>query len=171
MGGNGTLLDRGSKSRGIFPAKGSWMPTCSQPAAMFRACASWTAAAARAALPHAGGAGAGYVLGVDNCPPMIEAARELQSGRDEYLLADAQDLSFLAEASFDLVVSYLNQCDLPISTPMCGKCSGCSKLGALCGGQHPSHAFRRGSWLRDLMGPNSTSCWTTTSQRASGISA
>ncbi len=57
--------------------------------------------------------GAGYVLGVDNCPPMIEAARELQSGRDEYLLADAQDLSFLAEASFDLVVSYLNQCDLP----------------------------------------------------------
>lgn len=64
-------------------------------------------------MPHAGGAGAGYVLGVDNCPPMIEAARELQSGRDEYLLADAQDLSFLAEASFDLVVSYLNQCDLP----------------------------------------------------------
>ncbi len=56
--------------------------------------------------------GAQYVLGVDNCPPMIEAARELQSGTDQYILADVQDLSFLEDASFDLAVSYLNHCDL-----------------------------------------------------------
>lgn len=57
--------------------------------------------------------GAGYVLGLDLCEPMIEAARGLQSGRDEYRLQDVQDLSFLEDESFDLVVSYLNQCDLP----------------------------------------------------------
>ncbi|HHW72704.1 MAG TPA: class I SAM-dependent methyltransferase [Firmicutes bacterium] len=57
--------------------------------------------------------GAQYVLGVDSCELMVEAARELQTGRDEYILADAQDLSFLADDSFDLAVSYLNQCDLP----------------------------------------------------------
>lgn len=56
--------------------------------------------------------GAGYVVGVDNCPPMIEAARELQSLKEEYFLADVQDLSFLEDASFDLAVSYLNHCDL-----------------------------------------------------------
>jgi SAM-dependent methyltransferase len=43
---------------------------------------------------------------------MIEAARELATGRDEYRLADVRDLSFLEDSSFDLVVSYLNQCDL-----------------------------------------------------------
>ena len=57
--------------------------------------------------------GAGYVLGLDLCEPMIEAARGLQSGRDEYRLQAVQDLSFLEYESFDLVVSYLNQCDLP----------------------------------------------------------
>jgi len=57
--------------------------------------------------------GATYVLGVDSCGPMIEAASELRSGRDEYRVADVQDLGFLDDATFDLVVSYLNQCDLP----------------------------------------------------------
>ncbi|HPT83454.1 MAG TPA: class I SAM-dependent methyltransferase [Limnochordia bacterium] len=57
--------------------------------------------------------GAGRVLGVDNCPPMIEAARELRSPRENYVLGDVQDLSFLPGESFDLAVSYLNQCDLP----------------------------------------------------------
>ncbi|MBM3496425.1 MAG: methyltransferase domain-containing protein, partial [Armatimonadetes bacterium] len=33
--------------------------------------------------------------------------------REEYRVADVQDLSFLGDASFDLAVSYLNQCDLP----------------------------------------------------------
>lgn len=57
--------------------------------------------------------GAAYVLGLDLCAPMIEAARELQAERDEYRVADVQDLSFLGDGTFDLAVSYLNQCDLP----------------------------------------------------------
>jgi ubiquinone/menaquinone biosynthesis C-methylase UbiE len=57
--------------------------------------------------------GAAYVLGLDLCEPMIEAARELRSASDDYRVADAQDLGFLEDESFDLAVSYLNQCDLP----------------------------------------------------------
>ncbi len=57
--------------------------------------------------------GAGFALGVDSCPPMIEAARELQTNRDEYRVADAQDLSFLRPSTFDLALSCLNHCDLP----------------------------------------------------------
>lgn len=57
--------------------------------------------------------GAGCVLGLDLCRPMIEAARELQSGSDTYRIADVQDLSFIENETFDLAVSYLNQCDLP----------------------------------------------------------
>ena len=57
--------------------------------------------------------GAASVLGLDLCEPMIEAARERQASRDEYRVADVQDLSFLDDATFDLAVSYLNQCDLP----------------------------------------------------------
>ncbi len=57
--------------------------------------------------------GAEYVLGVDLCEPMIVAAKDLQSERDEYRVADAQDLGVLDDGAFDIVVSYLNQCDLP----------------------------------------------------------
>ena len=57
--------------------------------------------------------GAAYVLGLDLCVPMIEAAMEMRSVRDEYRIADVQDMSFLGDATFDLAVSYLNQCDLP----------------------------------------------------------
>jgi SAM-dependent methyltransferase len=57
--------------------------------------------------------GAEYVLGLDLCEPMINAARELQSERDEYRLADVQDLGFIENETFDLAISYLNQCDLP----------------------------------------------------------
>jgi len=57
--------------------------------------------------------GAAYVLGLDLCPPMIEAAKDLQSERDEYRIANVQDLEFLDPESFDICVSYLNQCDLP----------------------------------------------------------
>ncbi len=57
--------------------------------------------------------GAAYVLGLDLCGPMIDAAKELQSGRDEYRVADVQDLSFLNDGTFDFVVSYMNQNDLP----------------------------------------------------------
>jgi len=34
--------------------------------------------------------GAAYVLGLDLCEPMIEAARELQSEREEYRVQDVQ---------------------------------------------------------------------------------
>jgi SAM-dependent methyltransferase len=57
--------------------------------------------------------GAAYVLGVDLCGPMVEAAREWQGEREDYGLADVQALEFLDSESFDLCVSYLNQCDLP----------------------------------------------------------
>ncbi len=57
--------------------------------------------------------GAGYVLGLDLCVLMINAAIELQSGSDTYRVADVQDLSFVEDETFDLAVSYLNQCDLP----------------------------------------------------------
>lgn len=57
--------------------------------------------------------GAVSVLGLDLCAPMIQAARELQGQTDEYRVADVQNLSFLEPDSFDLCVSYLNQCDLP----------------------------------------------------------
>ena len=57
--------------------------------------------------------GAQYVLGIDLCAPMIKAAQKLQTSQDDYRLADAQDLHFLEEESFDLAISYLNQCDLP----------------------------------------------------------
>ncbi|MCB0714260.1 MAG: class I SAM-dependent methyltransferase [Ignavibacteriae bacterium] len=57
--------------------------------------------------------GVASVLGLDLCEPMIEAANQLASGRDEYRVADVQEMSFLGDESFDLVVSYLNQCDLP----------------------------------------------------------
>jgi len=57
--------------------------------------------------------GAELVLGVDLCPPMISAASELATGKDDYVLGDVQDMSFIRDGVFDLVVSYLNQCDLP----------------------------------------------------------
>ena len=53
------------------------------------------------------------MLGLDLCEPMIEAAREKQSARNAYRVADVQDLGFIESGTFDLAVSYLNQCDLP----------------------------------------------------------
>ncbi len=57
--------------------------------------------------------GALFVLGLDLCAPMIESAKEMARGKDDYRQADVQDLGFLESESFDLAVSYLNQCDLP----------------------------------------------------------
>lgn len=57
--------------------------------------------------------GARRVLGLDSCPTMIAASRERGSAREEYRVADVQALGFLPDASFDLAVSCLNQCDLP----------------------------------------------------------
>ncbi len=59
------------------------------------------------------GRGARRVLGLDLCPSMIRAAEQLRRGADEYRVGDVQDLGFLPDGSFDLAVSYLNQCDLP----------------------------------------------------------
>jgi SAM-dependent methyltransferase len=53
------------------------------------------------------------VVGVDLCPPMVLAAAQLATGKDGYVLADAQDMGFFGDGTFDLAVSYLNQCDLP----------------------------------------------------------
>ena len=39
--------------------------------------------------------------------------RKLAAGVDEYRLADVQALDFLDDGTFDLAISYLNQCDLP----------------------------------------------------------
>ena len=57
--------------------------------------------------------GVARVLGLDRSPKMIKAASDLAGEREEYLVADVEELSFLDDASFDLAVSYLNQCDLP----------------------------------------------------------
>jgi SAM-dependent methyltransferase len=57
--------------------------------------------------------GAAYVLGLDSCEPMIEAANALRTEVDEYRVADVQNLDFIEVSSFELAVSYLNQCDLP----------------------------------------------------------
>ena len=57
--------------------------------------------------------GAKQVLGIDFCPPLIIAAAQLATGRDGYVLADVQDMRFLRDGTFDVAVSYLNQCDLP----------------------------------------------------------
>ncbi len=41
-----------------------------------------------------------YVLGLDLCGPMIEAAKQLQSDSDEYRVADVQNLDFIEEKTF-----------------------------------------------------------------------
>lgn len=56
--------------------------------------------------------GAKKVLGVDLCEPMINAAKELQSQNEDYQIADAQNLKIIKNETFDLAISYLNQCDL-----------------------------------------------------------
>jgi 2-polyprenyl-3-methyl-5-hydroxy-6-metoxy-1,4-benzoquinol methylase len=57
--------------------------------------------------------GARSVLGIDLCEAMISAANELKSGFEEYQVSDVQKLDSVEATSLDLVVSYLNQCDLP----------------------------------------------------------
>ena len=57
--------------------------------------------------------GASKVLGLDLCEPMIRSARQLPREGVSYQIADVQQLDFLPPGSFDLAISYLNQCDLP----------------------------------------------------------
>ncbi len=89
------------------------------------------------------------MLGVDSCELMIEAARELQSSNEEYVLGDAQDLGFLADASFDLAISYLNHCDLPDFAANVREVFRVLKPGArfIVANLHPMRSAG-GSWLR-----------------------
>ena len=57
--------------------------------------------------------GAQSVLGLDLCQPMIDTAKSLVKPNITYQVADVQQLDFIPDESFDLAVSYLNQCDLP----------------------------------------------------------
>jgi len=57
--------------------------------------------------------GAAYVLGLDTCEPLIQAAREVRMGPEEYRIEDVQKMDSVEGGSFDLAISYLNQCDLP----------------------------------------------------------
>ncbi len=57
--------------------------------------------------------GAAEVIGVDLCEPLIDAAQKLPMDGLSYRVGDAEDLSDIGTGSLDLVVSYLNQCDLP----------------------------------------------------------
>ena len=96
---------------------------------------------------------AAYVLGLDLCEPMIEAARQLQAGADEYRVADVQDLAFLADGSFDLAVSYLNQCDLPDVDANNREVSRVLKPGGrfIVANLHPMRSAV-GGWCRDADG-------------------
>jgi ubiquinone/menaquinone biosynthesis C-methylase UbiE len=97
--------------------------------------------------------GAERVLGVDLCEPMIKAASEWARGKDSYCVGDAQDLSFLGDRSFDLAVSYLNQCDLPNFTPNSREVSRVLRPGGrfiICN-LHPMRSAT-GSWQRSADG-------------------
>ena len=56
--------------------------------------------------------GAAEVLGIDLCEPLIEAARNRPADGLSYKLGNVENLEELETASYDLIVSYLNQCDL-----------------------------------------------------------
>ncbi|MEJ2757048.1 MAG: class I SAM-dependent methyltransferase [Anaerolineales bacterium] len=99
------------------------------------------------------GRGAKYVLGLDSCEPMIEAAQELESGVDEYQVADVQDLGFLDDEIFDVAVSYLNQCDLPDFDTNVREVFRVLKPGGrfVIANLHPMRSAK-GGWERDEQG-------------------
>lgn len=97
--------------------------------------------------------GAAHVLGLDTCEPMIEAAKELGTGVDEYRVADVQALGLLADQSFDLVISYLNQCDLPDFAANTGEVYRVLKPGGrfIIANLHPMRSAI-GGWHKDETG-------------------
>ncbi len=97
--------------------------------------------------------GAIYVLGLDSCEPMIAAARQLATGVDEYRRADVQNLGFIAADSFDLSVSYLNQCDLPEFAENTGAVFRVLKPGGrfVVANLHPMRSAT-GGWHKDQAG-------------------
>ncbi|MEM1446598.1 MAG: class I SAM-dependent methyltransferase [Planctomycetota bacterium] len=60
----------------------------------------------------AANAGASEVLGLDLCDAMIQAAVAVKGPREAYRVADVRAIPFVNDATFDIAVSYLNQCDL-----------------------------------------------------------
>jgi SAM-dependent methyltransferase len=97
--------------------------------------------------------GAAHVLGLDLCEPMVAAALDLQGDREQYRVADVQDLSFLPEGSFDLAVSYLNQCDLPDMDANTREVFRVLRSGGrfVVANLHPMRSAV-GNWLRDAEG-------------------
>jgi len=97
--------------------------------------------------------GADYVLGIDLSTPMIKAAREIKIDGVEYKVADVQKLDFLKNNSFDIVVSYLNQCDLPNFEKNNSEMFRILKKGGLfvVANLHPMRSAR-GGWKKDSKG-------------------
>jgi ubiquinone/menaquinone biosynthesis C-methylase UbiE len=110
--------------------------------------------------------GAKQVVGVDLCSPMMIAAAQLATGKDGYVLADVQNMGFFRDDTFDLAVSYLNQCDLPDFEANSREVFRVLKRGGrfVIVNLHPMRSAV-GDWLRKT-GPNCTSCWTATLMRA-----
>lgn len=58
--------------------------------------------------------GAAHVLGIDLCPPLLEAAQATQTSKHErYQHGDIQALDAIPDAVFDLAISYLSLIDVP----------------------------------------------------------
>ena len=97
--------------------------------------------------------GAKYVLGVDLCEPMVEAAKEIPTERVEFKVGDVQSMPWLADQSFDLAVSYLNQCDLPDYESNIREAYRILRPGGkfIIANLHPMRSAV-GNWLKDLDG-------------------
>lgn len=112
--------------------------------------------------------GAAYILGIDLCSLMIEAAEAMKSRCDEYRVADVQKLGFLDSETFDLAVSYLNQCDLPDFQPNNREVFRVLKHGGrfIVANLHPMKSAV-GGWQRLTMERSFTSFSTDTSRKVS----
>ncbi|SHJ35002.1 class I SAM-dependent methyltransferase [Lutispora thermophila] len=97
--------------------------------------------------------GAKYVLGLDLCEEMIEAATKLKSECDDYRLKNVQDLGFIENEIFDIVVSYLNQYDLQYFETNNREVFRLLKSGGkfIVANLHPIRSAT-GKWYRDASG-------------------
>jgi SAM-dependent methyltransferase len=99
---------------------------------------------------------------------MIEAAEAMKSRCDEYRVAGVQKLGFLDSETFDLAVSYLNQCDLPDFHANNRKVFRVLKHGGrfIVANLHPLKSAV-GGWQRLTMERSFTSFSTDTSRKVS----
>ena len=97
--------------------------------------------------------GAAYVLGLDTCEPLIQAARELSTGSEEYRVEDVQKMGSVEDGTFDLAISYLNQCDLPDFESNTRQVFRTLKPGGrfVIANLHPMRSAA-GGWLKDEAG-------------------